>query len=46
MSDGDARIALGALELALNSRKPNEKLTSSVITLQELKDGIKVIDTK
>ncbi|CAG4944166.1 unnamed protein product [Colias eurytheme] len=40
MSDGDARIALGALELALASHEKGSASTP-VITLQNLKDGIK-----
>ncbi|XP_045513585.1 ATPase WRNIP1-like [Pieris brassicae] len=40
MCDGDARIALGALELTLNSQKPYDKSVPCV-TLDEIKDGIK-----
>ncbi|CAK1550093.1 unnamed protein product [Leptosia nina] len=39
ISDGDARIALGALELVFNSKC--DPCQSSVITLEELKSGIK-----
>ncbi|XP_038210793.1 ATPase WRNIP1-like isoform X2 [Zerene cesonia] len=41
MSDGDARIALGALELAIASHEKSAASTTPVITLQNLKDGIK-----
>ncbi|VVD02361.1 unnamed protein product [Leptidea sinapis] len=39
MSDGDARIALGALELTIMSQAANQ--ISGLISLQSLKEGIK-----
>lgn len=45
MCDGDARVALGALELAFAARAPGNDLLKTgpaVITLEDFKDGIKV----
>lgn len=42
--DGDARVALGALELALAARAPGTELVTTgptVISLEDIKDGIK-----
>ncbi|XP_049868211.1 ATPase WRNIP1-like [Pectinophora gossypiella] len=41
--DGDARVALGALELALTARDPGDVLATgpSVLSLEDIKDGIK-----
>ncbi|KAJ8729280.1 hypothetical protein PYW08_000861 [Mythimna loreyi] len=42
--DGDARVALGALELALAARTPGSALLNTgpaIITLEDIKDGIK-----
>lgn len=45
--DGDARIALGALELAILSRDPGDDHNicadgPTVISLEDIKNGIKV----
>lgn len=45
--DGDARVALGALELALEARDPGPELHESgpaVISLDDIKNGIKVCE--
>lgn len=42
-SDGDARIALGNLELVLQHLKNNDSSsTNNVINIDNIKDGIKV----
>lgn len=44
--DGDARVALGALELALTSRDTGKELYKegpTLLTLDDIKNGIKVI---
>ncbi|XP_013182885.2 ATPase WRNIP1 [Amyelois transitella] len=44
VSDGDARIALGALELALTARDPGDELHVTgpvILTLDDIKNGIK-----
>lgn len=46
MCDGDARVALSALELALNARDPGSDVHLSgpaVLTHDDIKDGIKVL---
>lgn len=43
--DGDARVALGALELALAARTPGTGMLNTgpaIISLEDIKDGIKV----
>lgn len=44
MCDGDARVGLGALELALEARGPVDLLASGpdVLSVDDIKDGIKV----
>ena len=41
MADGDARIALNSLQMAVNSRKNSVK-----ITLDDIKDSIKVLNVR
>ncbi|CAG9098376.1 unnamed protein product [Plutella xylostella] len=45
--DGDARVALGALELALESREPSEeelrRQGPAVLTLEDIQNGIKCL---
>lgn len=43
--DGDARVALGALELALDARDPGAAIHATgpaTLTLEDIQDGIKV----
>lgn len=42
--DGDARVALGALELALSAQAPVDVLVEGppVLSLKQIQDGIKV----
>lgn len=44
MSDGDARIALGNLELVVQHMKNSS--TKKIIETEDIKDGIKVSNTK
>ncbi|CAB3250275.1 unnamed protein product [Arctia plantaginis] len=44
VSDGDARIALGALEIALDARDPGTEIHvtgPAILTLEDIKNGIK-----
>lgn len=43
--DGDARVALNALELSLAARDPGDELHSTgpaILTLEDVQNGIKV----
>lgn len=41
ISDGDARIALNSLQMAVQSKSDSE--SCDLITLDDIKDGIKVL---
>lgn len=44
MCDGDARIALNSLQLAVQSLKEtSDKSKPSLMTVEDIKDGIKVL---
>ena len=42
MCDGDARIALNSLQLALQAKHSDSSSSVTFITLDDIKDGIKV----
>ena len=43
MCDGDARVALNSLQLALQARDQDSSSGVILISLEDIKDGIKVI---
>jgi len=43
MCDGDARVALNSLQLALQARDQDSNSGVILISLEDIKDGIKVI---